>query len=88
MGRRTAWTSIVEDCRPDCIWRETITSGSTLMEVCHTFYTIDTGTRFTLTYDIRARGFLKLLVPVVAYIMRRQVRENLQNLKKILEARN
>jgi hypothetical protein len=57
------------------------------MEVHHSYDSLDGGTRFTMKYHIKASGLLKLLVPVVASSMRRQMKENLGNLKKLLEAR-
>jgi uncharacterized membrane protein len=86
MGRRMAWTSIVKEYESDRKYNETVTIGSTLMDVYHSYASVDGGTRFTLKYVIRASGLLKLLAPFVAISMRKQTKENLSNLKRILEA--
>jgi len=86
MGQRMAWESEVTTTNPPESWEETITSGSSVIKERLTFESIEGGTKFTLVYDMQAGGFLKLLAPMVTSSMRKQVKENLANLKKILEA--
>ena len=86
MGRRTEWISKVTEYELDKVWVENITSGSTQFEERLLFDPVEGGTNLTVVSVTKFSGFLKLLSPMVASTMRKQIRESLNNLKSILEA--
>ena len=86
IGRRMTWTSKVTECERNKAWREVIKSGSTLLDEHLTFYSIETGTKVTQMYDMKAGGFLKLFAPMMVNSMRKEMKNNLGNLRNILEA--
>jgi uncharacterized membrane protein len=86
MGQKMSWTSKITEYDPDKRCCEVITSGSTRIDEQLTFEPIDMGTRFTQVYDMKIGGLLRLMSPMVVGSMRKQVKENLGNLKSILEA--
>ncbi len=86
MGRRMVWTSKVTEYDLNKMWGENITSGSMQIEEHLTFDPVEGGTKFTLVYEMKVGGFLKLFSPMVVSTMRKQTKENLSNLKSILEA--
>jgi uncharacterized protein YndB with AHSA1/START domain len=86
MGRRTEWISKVTEYELDKVWVENITSGSMQFEERLLFDPVEGGTKLTVVSVTRFGGFLKLLSPMVACTMRKQIRESLSNLKSILEA--
>jgi carbon monoxide dehydrogenase subunit G len=53
-----------------------------------TFEPVDTGTRFTLAYDVKVRGFAKLLSSRINSAIRRELEEAVRSLKTILEAKS
>ena len=87
MGRRMEWSSKVTEYELNKMWRENITSGSTQIEEHWTFDPVEGGTKFTLVYEMKVGGFLKLFSPMVVSTMRKETKGNLSNLKSILEAR-
>lgn len=50
------------------------------------FGPVEGSTKFTIVYDVKVGGFLKLLSPMIISPMRKQLRLDLINLKSILEA--
>jgi len=87
MGMRMNWTSIVNECEPNKKWSETIISGGSRIDEHLDFDSVDGSTKFTLAYDMKAGGILRLLSPLITSTTRKQLKENLGNLKRILEAR-
>jgi uncharacterized membrane protein len=86
MGSRMAWTSRVTKYEMNKKWGENISSGSMLSEEILTFDPIAGGTKFTMLYDMKVGGFLKLLAPLMTSSMRKQTKANLAKLKENLEA--
>jgi uncharacterized membrane protein len=86
MGMRMKWTATVNECEPNKKWSESIISGSSRIDEQLSFDAADGGTKFTLAYDMKAGGILKLLSPMITSTTRKQLKENLNNLKRILEA--
>ena len=86
MGRRTEWISKVTEYELDRVWTENITSGSMQFEERLLFEPVEGGTKLTVMSEMKAGGFLKLLSPMVASTMRKQIRGSLSSLKSILEA--
>lgn len=85
MGRDMEWSSKVTEYEPNKAWGESIISGSTQILEGMTFVPMTGGTKFTLVYDMRVAGFLKLLSPLVFRSMRAEMKGNLNKLKDILE---
>jgi hypothetical protein len=85
MGQTMAWTSKITKYELNKVFDEVITSGSSQINEHITFASVTGGTRFTLVYDLRAGGFLKLVSPLVTLNMRGQAKANLTTLKAILE---
>jgi len=87
MGRRMAWTSEVTEYKVNEMWRQTIKLGSTVIDEHLTFYPVEGGTKFTQVYDVKMGGFLKLVAPMVISTTRKEMKVNLNDLKRILETR-
>lgn len=51
-----------------------------------TFHQVRAGTRYTRAVEVESRGWLKLLEPLQKRTVKRQLREDLQTLKQVLEA--
>jgi uncharacterized protein YndB with AHSA1/START domain len=85
MGRRMEWTSKVTEVEPYRKWGQKITSKDRSTVESLTFEPVEGGTRFTLSSRLETRGFFKLIAPVTAHLMQRQIEGNLSELKSILE---
>jgi hypothetical protein len=86
MGRTMQWTASTTEYRPSRKFGKIITSGSVLIEQHNTYVPTERGLRFTITYDVKVNGFLKLMSPVIVSTMRKELQKSLVNLKQILEA--
>ena len=86
MGRSMKWTAIATEYESDKKWGKKITSGSLAIEEHVTYNPAGGGTIFTIVYDMKAGGFLKLLSPLMAGSMRKETKKSLGNLKSNLEA--
>jgi len=65
MGQRMEWTSRVTEYEQNRKWGKNITCGSMIIEEHLTFDPVEGGTKFTLVYDMKVGGFLKLFSPMV-----------------------
>jgi uncharacterized protein YndB with AHSA1/START domain len=86
MGRSMRWTGITTEYESNKKWGKNITCGSLTIEEHVTYNSVEGGTTFTILYDMKVGGFLKLLSPVMAGSMRKETKKSLGNLKSILEA--
>jgi uncharacterized protein YndB with AHSA1/START domain len=86
MGRSMKWTAITTEYESNKKWGKNITCGNMAIEEHVTYNPIEGGTAFTILYDMKAGGFLKLLSPLMAGSMRKETKKSLGNLKSILEA--
>lgn len=86
MGRSMRWTAIATEYGSNKKWGKNITCGSVAIEEHVTYNPVEGGTAFTIVYDMKVGGFLKLLSPVMAGSMRKETKKSLGNLKSILEA--
>ena len=86
MGRSMRWTAIATEYESNKKWGKNITCGSLAIEEHVTYNPVEGGTTFTILYDMKVGGFLKLLSPVMAGSMRKETKKSLGNLKSILEA--
>ena len=85
MGLSMKWTAKVTEYELNKKWGKTIICGGIIIEDHLTFSPIETGTRFTLVYDMKVGGFLKLLSPMIVSSMSKEPKKALSNLKSILE---
>jgi Polyketide cyclase / dehydrase and lipid transport len=86
MGRTMQWTANATEYEPAKKFGKNITSGSVFIEQHNTYVPTEKGLRFTIAYDVKVNGFLKLLSPVIVSSMRKELQKSLVNLKQILEA--
>jgi len=86
MGRSMRWTGITTEYESNKKWGKNITCGSLAIEEHVTYNSVEGGTTFTILYDMKVGGFLKLLSSVMAGSMRKETKKSLGNLKSILEA--
>jgi uncharacterized membrane protein len=86
MGRNMKWTAIATEYELNKKWGKNITCGSLAIQEHVTYNPAEGSTIFTIIYDMKAGGFLKLLSPLMAGSMRKETKKSLGNLKSILEA--
>ena len=86
MGRTMKWTATATEYEPGRKFGKNINSGSVLIEQHNTYNPIPGGLRFTIAYDVKVNGFLKLFSPMIVGSMRKELHKSLVNLKQILEA--
>ena len=86
MGRTMQWTASTTEYEPAMKFGKNIISGSVLIEQHNTYQPTERGLRFTIAWDVKVNGFLKLLSPVIVSTMRKELQKSLVNLKQILEA--
>jgi hypothetical protein len=61
-------------------------SGPLQIKFWRTFERVDGGTRFAVRYEGEARGFLKLIWPLLTKMVIRQQGGDMRNLKELMEA--
>ena len=86
MGRTMQWTASTTEYEPPRKFGKNITSGSVLIEQHHTYVPTEGGLKFTIAWDVKVNGFLKLMSPVIVSTMRKELQKSMVNLKQILEA--
>jgi len=86
MGLSMKWTAKVTEYEPNRKWAKNITCGSMIIEEHVTYDPIEGGIKFTIVYDMKVGGFLKLFSPMVVSSTRKETKKSLSNLKSILEA--
>jgi hypothetical protein len=86
MGRSMKWTAIATEYDPNRKFGKNITSGSVFIEQHNTYQPTEGGIRFTLIYDMKVDGLLRLLSPLMVRSMQKELKKSLRNLKQVLEA--
>jgi len=86
MGLSMKWTAKTTEYEPNRKWGKNITSGPMTIEEHVTYDSIEGRIKFTIVYDSKVDGFLKLLSPMMVHSMRKETKKSLSNLKSILEA--
>jgi len=86
MGLSMKWTAKVTKYEPNTEWIKNITSGSIIIEERMTYDPLEGGINFTIVYDMKVGGFLKLFSSMVVSSMRKESKKSLGNLKSIMEA--
>jgi uncharacterized membrane protein len=85
-GLTLEWTGKLIEYEPYKRWRLIVDAGSVSTDEKLTFDAVESDTRFTIVYDIKPSGLLKLLSSRIDSSMRKQWKLSLINLKGILEA--
>ncbi len=88
MGLKVKTVAKVTEYELNKKWSKNIISGGTVVEDCMFFDPIEKGTKFTLRYDMKVGGFLKLLSPMIISSTRKSMKEAVNNLKNSLEIHN
>jgi len=86
MGLSMKWTAKVTEYEPNRNWAKNIISGPMTIEEHVSYVSLGECTKFTIVYDSKVDGFLKLFSPMMVYSMRKETKKSLGNLKSILEA--
>ena len=86
MGLTSKWTAKLMEYDPPKMWGKIIDSGSVIIDDKLIFNPTEGGTRFTMVYDVKVSGILKLLSWMINSSMRKQLKIDLINLKNILES--
>jgi hypothetical protein len=86
MGRTMKWTAHTTEYETNRKFGKNITSGSVFIEQHNTYNPTKDGVKFTIVYDMKVNGLLKLLFPVIVSSIRKELKKSLGNLKQILEA--
>ena len=86
MGRSMAWTAKVTDYEANKKFGKNIDSGLVLIEQYNTYTPTKDGVKFTIVYDMKITGCLRLLSPMIVNSMRKELKKSLINVKQILES--
>ena len=86
MGRSMKWTAVATEYESNKKWGKNIASGGVAIEEHMTYTPVEGGTAFTIVYNMRAGGLLKLLLPMMARSTSKETKKSLGNLKTILES--
>ena len=86
MSLTMKWTAKVTEHEPNRKFGKDIICGSITNEQHNTYNPIEGGTKFTIVYNMKVGGFMKLFSPVMVSSMRKALKKALGNLKTILEA--
>lgn len=85
MGRTMKWTSKATEYELNKKFGKDIISGPITNEQHNTYESIEGGTRFTIQYNVKVGGFMKLFSPMMMSSLRKALIKALGNLKGILE---
>jgi len=86
MGRTMKWTAQATEYEKNRKFGKTITAGSVFIEQHNTYDPAKDGVKFTIVYDMKVHGFLKLLSPMIVSSMQKGLKKSFGTLKQILEA--
>ena len=86
MGRSMKWTAVATEYESNKKWAKNIASGDVEIEEHMTYSPVEGGTAFTIVYNMKAGGFIKFLLPMMARSMSKETKKSLGNLKTILES--
>ena len=86
MGLTQNWTAKAIEYEPNRKFGKNIDSGPVTVEQHNTYVPIEGGTKFTIAYNMKVGGLMKLMSPMIVSSNRKALKNALSNLKKILEA--
>jgi hypothetical protein len=87
-GLTLRWIGITTEYEPTAKYGKDITSVAMIIRQHNTYNPIDTGVKFTISYDVKVRGIFKLCSPVLVSSLRKELTKSLGNLKRILETQS
>jgi uncharacterized membrane protein len=85
MGLSMKWTARATEFEANRRFGKTIACGSITNEQHNTYESKDGGTRFTIAYDMKVAGLMKLFSPMIVSAMRGGLKKALDNLKNLLQ---
>lgn len=85
MGLTMKWTSKATEYEPNKKFGKNIISGPITNEQHNTYDAIEGGTKFTIQYDVKVGGFMKLFSSMMVSSLRKALIKALSNLKGVLE---
>jgi hypothetical protein len=85
MGRSMPWTATATEYDPDRKFGKNIDSGSVFIEQHNLYTPTADGSRFTMIYDMKFSGFIRLLSPMLVHSTRKEMKNSLIKMKQILE---
>ena len=85
MGLSMKWTAEANKHELNKNWAKNISCGGMSIAEHVTYDPVEGGIKFSIAYDVKVGGFLKLFSPLVVSTMRKKTEKSLSNLKNILE---
>lgn len=85
MGRSMPWTATATEYERDRKFGKKIDSGSVFIEQHNSYTPLPAGTRFTIAYDMKCSGFMRILSPFIVNAMRKELKKSLVNVKEAVE---
>jgi uncharacterized membrane protein len=86
MGLTMKWTAKAMEYEPNGKFGKNIACGPITNEQHNTYDPIEGGTKFTIVYNMKVGGLMKLFSPMIVSSTRKALKKALSNLKAILEA--
>ena len=86
MGLTMRWTSTATEYELNRKFGKNIACGSLTIEQHNTYDPIEGGTKFTIVYNMKVGGLMKLFSPMIVSSTRKALKQALSNLKNVLEA--
>ena len=86
MGLTMKWTAKAAEYEANRKFGKNITCGSISIQQHNTYEPAGEGTKFTIVYDMKVGGFMKLLSPMIVCSTRKGLKKALGNLKGLLES--
>ena len=85
MGLTMKWTAKVMEYELNRKFGKNVSSGPIAIEQHNTYDPVEEGTKFTIVYDVKVGGLMKLFSPILIILIHRGLKKALTNLKGILE---
>lgn len=86
MGLTMKWTAKAMEYEANRKFGKNISCGAITNEQHNTYEPVQGGTRFTIVYNMKVGGFMKLFSPMIVSSTRKALKTALTNLKGILES--
>ena len=87
LGRQIPTSYEVIQYQPNRVAAWKAVSGPLPLTFRRTFERVEGGTRFSIRYEVEARGFLKLVMALLAGTVKRQHEGDLRKVKDLMETR-
>ena len=85
MGISMKWTGKASEYEPNKMWSKDISCGSMFIHENAEYVPLKEGIEFSISYEMKIGGFLKLFSPMIVASMRRETKKSLNKLKNIIE---